>query len=178
MKDQRGGPAARSAEWIASTRANASDVALGRPAIIHYNEESRARGVEKLLTTITVCNKHALIKATVIDLYGRSGAADMEALLPTLSGKDWHSLACLVIVRVKHGHRELGSKSNNRRPTPMNQCLPALATTPAGCWTTPPSRRSTPPMIGPPLPNHSSCRTSARPRDMIHGPTAPTNRRA
>lgn len=107
MMDQRGG----AADWIASNNADAGYVALGRQAIFHYNEESRARDAGKLPTTITVRNKHALIKSTIIALHGRSGASDMEALLPTLSGKDWHSLARLVIVRVKHGHRELDSKT-------------------------------------------------------------------
>ena len=134
MMDQRGGAAARSADWIASNNADAGYVALGRQAIFHYNEESRARDVGKLPTTITVRNKHALIKSTIIALYGVSGASDIEALLSILSGKDWHSLACLVIVRVKHGHRELDGKSNNLRSTPMNQHLPAPATPPAGCW--------------------------------------------
>ena len=174
MLGQRSGGASGSTDKLASTTAGAGGVAVARPAVIHHYEESRAHDLEKPLTTITACNEHGLIKATIIDCFGSGDAADMEALLPTVTGEGRHGLACPVVAQVNHGKGELGDKDNNRRSTPVNQPLLTLTTTRGlvlanatiTALNTAENRTLTP--------SHSSCPTSAGPKAMIPGAMAPT----
>ena len=75
---------------------------------------SPAPDVEKQLTT---GNGNTLIRVSVVNSIGRSDAADIGTLLPTVPGEDRHGLTCPVAVRDNHGNGEPGDKDNGHRST-------------------------------------------------------------
>ena len=84
------------------------------PAITHHYEENPAPDVEKQLTA---GNGNTLIRVSVINSIGSSDAADMEALLPTVTSEGRHGLTCPVVAQVNHGNGGPGDKDNRHRST-------------------------------------------------------------
>lgn len=78
-------------------------------AITHHYEESPAPDVEKHLTT---GNGNTPIRVSVINSIGRSDAADIGTLFPTVTSEDRHGLTRPVVAQVNHGNGEPGDKDN------------------------------------------------------------------
>ena len=68
--------------------------------------------------------QQALIKAILIEYYGNSDAADIEAPLPAVTGRDRHGLASPVIVQVNHGNGELARRATTGAARPWTILYP------------------------------------------------------
>ena len=118
MLGQQSGGAPRSTEEPAPTVAGDGAIALVRPTIIHYYGMSYAQHLETTLTSITKCNKHALVQFTP-DEYNENISE---------AGAGAGPLAEPVLIQLNHGNGKQGDRGNDRRVQPMENPLPAITT--------------------------------------------------
>ena len=133
MLGQQSGGAPRSTDQPAPTVA--TDAQSPGPTGHHrVLRQSYARAVDAPLSVITSMNKHGLVKATLVEYYGRSAGADIDEPLPTVTTKARHGLVDPVLVEVNHGNGRQGRRGDDRRSHPVDQPLGSLTTTPGIGW--------------------------------------------